>query len=99
MKAPRPGDRPMTTTPTQLAGLNLAVTGGAHGIGRAIASQFAEAGARVTIGDVDGDGARAAAEALGGEARGVRLDVSDRDGFAAFLDAAEERGGPLDVMV
>src|SRR4051812_45233538 len=84
---------------TSLAGLTVAVTGGANGIGRAIARQFAEAGSRVTIGDVDTDGADAAAEAIGGDARAAALDVSDRAGFAAFLDAAEQHHGPLDVMV
>jgi NAD(P)-dependent dehydrogenase (short-subunit alcohol dehydrogenase family) len=87
------------TTATSLAGLSVAVTGGAHGIGRAIAGQFAAAGARVAIGDLDADGARAAAEAIGADALGTGMDVSDREAFAAFLDAAEQHNGPLDVMV
>jgi NAD(P)-dependent dehydrogenase (short-subunit alcohol dehydrogenase family) len=65
--------------------LNVAVTGGGSGIGRAVAEHFARSSANVTIGDIDGSG--------------VALDVSDRDSFAAFLDAAEERHGPLDVLV
>jgi NAD(P)-dependent dehydrogenase (short-subunit alcohol dehydrogenase family) len=65
--------------------LNVAVTGGGSGIGRAVAEHFARTGANVTIGDIDGSD--------------VALDVSDRDSFAAFLDAAEERHGPLDVLV
>jgi NAD(P)-dependent dehydrogenase (short-subunit alcohol dehydrogenase family) len=77
----------------------VAITGGAHGIGRAIAQQFARAGARVAIGDLDGDAARAAAGELGEGAIGVGLDVTDRDAFAAFLDATEESHGPLGVMV
>jgi NAD(P)-dependent dehydrogenase (short-subunit alcohol dehydrogenase family) len=88
----------MATT-TSLAGLSVAVTGGAHGIGRAVARQFAGAGARVAIGDVDADGARAVAEAIGADAIGTGLDVSDKEQFTAFLDAAEESNGPLDVMV
>src|SRR4051812_43743713 len=84
---------------TSLAGLTVAVTGGGHRIGRAIAQQFAGAGSRVTIGDLDADATGAAAEAIGGGARAATLDVSDRDGFAAFLDAAEQHHGPLDVMV
>ncbi len=77
----------------------VAVTGGAQGIGRAIAQHFARAGARVAIGDVDGDAAQKLAAEIGGEAIGVALDVTDRDAFAAFLDAAEESHGPLGVMV
>jgi NAD(P)-dependent dehydrogenase (short-subunit alcohol dehydrogenase family) len=77
----------------------VAVTGGAHGIGRAIARQFARAGARVAIGDLDGDAAQKLAGEIGGGAIGVALDVSDRDAFAAFLDAAEGSHGALGVMV
>src|SRR4051794_21657031 len=84
---------------TDIAGITVAVTGGAHGIGRAIAEHFARAGAHVTIGDLDGPAAEAAAEAIGGDATGLALDVSDRDAYAGFLDAAEERHGPLHVLV
>jgi NAD(P)-dependent dehydrogenase (short-subunit alcohol dehydrogenase family) len=65
--------------------LNVAVTGGGSGIGRAIVEQFKRAGANVTAGDLEGGD--------------VTLDVTDRDAFAAFLDAAEQRHGPLDVLV
>jgi NAD(P)-dependent dehydrogenase (short-subunit alcohol dehydrogenase family) len=77
----------------------VAITGGAHGIGRAIALHFARAGARVAIGDLDRDAAQRLADEIGGGAIGVSLDVTDRDAFAAFLDAAERRHGPLGVMV
>ena len=77
----------------------VAVTGGAHGIGRAIAQQFARAGARVAIGDLDGDAARDLAGETGGGAIGVPLDVTDREAFAAFLDASEQSHGPLGVLV
>jgi NAD(P)-dependent dehydrogenase (short-subunit alcohol dehydrogenase family) len=86
-------------TERQLPGLAVAVTGGANGIGLAIARQFAAAGAKVAIGDLDEAQAAAAAAGLGGDAFGAALDVRDRDAFAAFLDAAEQRHGPLDVLV
>jgi short-subunit dehydrogenase len=54
---------------------------------------------KVAIGDLDADLAREAAEGLGGESVGLALDVTDPESFAAFLDAAEEALGPLDVLV
>ena len=93
----RAGEDSMTTT--SLSGLNVVVTGGGGGIGRAVAQRFAAAGARVTIGDVQADAAAAAAHDIGGGARAAALDVADEDAFTAFLDAAEREHGPLDVLV
>jgi NADP-dependent 3-hydroxy acid dehydrogenase YdfG len=56
-------------------------------------------GMKVAIGDLDEQAARRTAEELGASAAALPLDVTDRDSFAAFLDAAEERLGPLDVLV
>jgi NAD(P)-dependent dehydrogenase (short-subunit alcohol dehydrogenase family) len=84
---------------TSVTGLSVAVTGGANGIGRAVAEAFQRAGARVAIGDIDGGEAESLAESLGSDTVGLRLDVTNREAFAAFLDAAEDRHGPLDVMV
>ena len=82
-----------------LAGLSAAVTGGGNGIGRAIALHLARAGARVAIGDRDTAAAETVAAEIGSDAFALSLDISDRDAFAAFLDAAEERHGPLAIMV
>jgi short-subunit dehydrogenase len=60
---------------------------------------LARAGARVAIGDVDLPAAEEVASEIGDGAFAFELDISDRDRFAAFLDAAEQRHGPLDVMV
>jgi NAD(P)-dependent dehydrogenase (short-subunit alcohol dehydrogenase family) len=86
-------------TTTSLTDTPVAVTGGAHGIGRAIAQHFARAGARVAIGDLDVTAAQALAAEIGAGAIGVALDVTDREAFAAFLDAAEESHGPIGVVV
>src|SRR4051794_3543250 len=85
--------------PVSLAAMNVAVTGGANGIGRAVAEHFARAGARVVIGDIDGAGADATAASLGSNVFGLQLDVTDRDAFVRFIDTAEARHGALDVMV
>jgi NAD(P)-dependent dehydrogenase (short-subunit alcohol dehydrogenase family) len=83
-----------------LDGTPAAVTGGGAGIGRAIAIRLAKAGAKVAVGDVDAEAAERVASEIGDDkAFGAKLDISDRDSFARFLDEAEERHGPLAVMV
>jgi NAD(P)-dependent dehydrogenase (short-subunit alcohol dehydrogenase family) len=89
----------MSKQPRSLYGRVAVVTGGGRGIGRALCDSLTREGARVAIGDVDGAAAEAAAAELGGGAIGLRVDVTDRPGFTAFLDAVESRLGPIDVMV
>ncbi len=74
------------------------VTGGAQGIGRAIADKFAEEGASVLIADINGEGAAAAAKSLP-TAIGLTVDVSDPAAVQAMVDAAVERFGRLDILV
>ena len=70
----------------QFDGRHALVTGGASGIGLAIAQALAGAGARVTVIDRDSDGAERAAAAIGGEA--LVLDLADVDALASVaLDA------------
>ncbi len=78
-----------------LAGKIAIVTGGASGIGEATARVFAEAGARVVIGDLQ-DGARVAKE-IGGVYHTV--DVRDSDSVKALIDLAVAEFGRLDVLV
>ncbi|HWV35971.1 MAG TPA: SDR family NAD(P)-dependent oxidoreductase [Thermomicrobiales bacterium] len=59
------------------------VTGAARGIGQAIAARLVADGARVAIADIDGEAATAAAAALGEQAIGVTLDVTDPESWAA----------------
>jgi pyridoxal 4-dehydrogenase len=75
------------------------VTGGAQGIGKAIASKLSEEGASVTIADINEDGAKAAAEGLSGDGLGVRADVSSSDDVQATVDSTVERFGRVDVLV
>jgi len=89
----------MAKTRRDLTGKIVAITGGARGIGHALALALAREGALVAIGDLDGEQSAAAAARLGPRAVGLALDVTDRAGFTAFLDAVERRLGPLDVLV
>ncbi len=75
----------------------IAVTGGARGIGFETATQLVHAKARVVIGDIDGDAVGKAAADLGIE--GLELDVTSPESVEAFLDEAEKRVGPIDVLI
>jgi NADP-dependent 3-hydroxy acid dehydrogenase YdfG len=77
----------------------VAITGAARGIGLATAQQLVRSGAKVALGDVDEAAVRAAAGELGDGAIGLALDVRDEDSFRAFLDAAVEEFGALDVLI
>ncbi len=76
------------------------VTGGASGIGRALALALAAAGARgVVVGDLDEDGAAATAlDIEGGRAIGAGSDAADGDALDALLGLAEDAFGPPDIF-
>jgi NAD(P)-dependent dehydrogenase (short-subunit alcohol dehydrogenase family) len=80
-----------------LTGRVVAITGGARGIGLATATACLAAGAKVAIGDLDGELARSEAARLG--AFGTPLDVTDPASFAHFLDEVEQTLGPVDVLI
>ena len=84
-----------------LAGRIAVITGGAQGLGFAIAEQFIAEGARVLLGDLDIDDTRAAAQALGGSevARAVACDVTSASEVDHLIAAAVEEFGSVDVMV
>jgi NAD(P)-dependent dehydrogenase (short-subunit alcohol dehydrogenase family) len=90
----------MSKTLIPISGRVVAVTGAARGLGLATARLLASRGARVAIGDLDGDLARVEAAALPGPGphAGLALDVTDPESFGAFIAQAEELGA-LDVLV
>jgi NADP-dependent 3-hydroxy acid dehydrogenase YdfG len=89
----------MAKKPRILVGQVAAITGAARGIGKATAEAFAREGMKVAIGDLDAALAERTAAEIGPNAAAFQLDVTRRDSFEAFLDATEERFGPLDVLV
>lgn len=83
-----------------IGGRSALVTGAASGIGLAYAEAMAEAGARVTLTDVDGTGARREAarlRAAGAEVRAQELDVTDRAQQRAVFDSHVAAFGGLDI--
>jgi len=78
------------------------VTGGASGIGLAIATRLAADGAALAVLDLDPAGAASAAAAIeeaGGTAVGVVADVTDRDALAAAVDEVRAALGPPTILV
>src|SRR5262245_39550911 len=78
------------------------VTGGGRGLGAALASGFAAAGARVVIGDQDEQTAQASAAGIrerGGTALAARCDITSEADVRALIDLALQSYGQLDVLV
>lgn len=83
----------------QLEGKTALITGGALGIGLAVAQRFAREGARVILADRNGEGAAAAAAEIGENARAVTMDISDEGAVAAAFAEVEAAGWAPDVVV
>ncbi len=78
------------------------VTGGAGGIGRAIAERFAGAGSKLVINDVSADAAAEVVDVItasGGTAMAAVADVSDSAAVGAMIDAVRAEHGRIDVLV
>jgi 3-oxoacyl-[acyl-carrier protein] reductase len=84
-----------------LAGQTAVITGGAQGLGLAIAERFVAEGARVVLGDVNLEETQVVAKQLGGDdvAIAVRCDVTRSSDVEALIQTAVERFGGLDIMV
>lgn len=78
----------------RIAGRHVLITGGASGIGLAIAQALAAEGAVVTVTDYDGE----RLERLAGLFNCLALDVRDRAGWIAVKAAAEAKHGPVEIL-
>ena len=79
----------------ELEGTVAVVTGGASGIGRALARRLSQQGATVAVADLDGPGARAVADEIGG--LGIESDITDEAAVAGLIKQVERDLGPLEL--
>ncbi|MFO0462071.1 MAG: SDR family NAD(P)-dependent oxidoreductase [Burkholderiales bacterium] len=82
-----------------LRGRCAVVTGGAAGIGLAIARRFAASGARVALWDLDEGAAKGAAASLGDGHLGIATDVADEHSVQRATDATAAAFGRIDALV
>lgn len=82
-----------------LKGRCAVVTGGAAGIGLAVAQRFAASGARVALWDLDEAAAKAAAASLGDGHLGIAVDVADEHSVQRATDATAAAFGRIDALV
>jgi galactitol 2-dehydrogenase len=83
----------------RLEGKTALITGAARGIGRAFAAAYVREGARVAIGDIDIDRARASAAEIGNAAIAVELDVTRQESIDSAIAATCEAFGQIDILI
>jgi NAD(P)-dependent dehydrogenase (short-subunit alcohol dehydrogenase family) len=81
----------------ELSGRHAVVTGGAGGIGGALARAFADEGARVVVADSNLEGAKTVAQQISGLA--IEFDAGREESVRALVDQATQANGPIDVFV
>jgi NAD(P)-dependent dehydrogenase (short-subunit alcohol dehydrogenase family) len=95
----------MSTAPSRaftlpgLHGRNAIVTGGAAGIGRAIASALVAQGVRVAVGDIDLQAAQHTADALGNGTLAFAVDVRQRSSVEQAFSAIEGQWGSYQILI
>ncbi|TCS14388.1 SDR family NAD(P)-dependent oxidoreductase [Caulobacter sp. BK020] len=82
----------------RFSGRTAVVTGGASGLGKAVAARIVAEGGQVSLWDLDADGLKAAAAEVGAS-HTVALDVSDEAAVLAAGQAAHQALGRLDILV
>jgi 3-oxoacyl-[acyl-carrier protein] reductase len=85
--------------PFDLSGQTAIVTGGATGIGEAIAKRLAEAGATVAVADIDKEGADRTAATLPGNSFGVQVDVTSSSSVNAAIEEVLKKTGRIHIVV
>lgn len=83
----------------RLASKTAIVTGGARGIGAAIAEGYAREGARVCVADIEIKAAEETAARIGNGAFAVRLDIGKIDSIKACVAEVEKQAGGIDILV
>jgi len=83
----------------RLEGKNALITGAARGIGRAFAEAYVREGARVAIGDIDIDRARASAAEIGPGAIAVAMDVTRQESIDAAVAGTVAELGQIDILI
>ena len=82
-----------------LEGRVAVVTGGAQGIGFAVAERLVASGARVSLWDMNADMLRSASATLGDAASSVTVEITDYDAVAAAVASVEKSLGRVDILV
>jgi NAD(P)-dependent dehydrogenase (short-subunit alcohol dehydrogenase family) len=75
------------------------VSGAAQGMGKAVALRLAQEGATVIAADINGDGAKATAQEIGGASFGHQVDIGDEASVASLFKIVADKAKKLDVLV